>query len=77
MPKHALNDALCVCRNCMLRLVFASYLCSEVDGEDGGGWGGPVGGVMMVMMRPLFLLSSEQILVAQRNTAVVLTRQPK
>lgn len=53
------------------------YLSSKLDGEDGGGLGGPVGAVMVVvmMMSPLFLLPSEQILVAQRNTAVILPRE--
>lgn len=59
----------------VLSLLFAFYLCSKIDGEDGGGLGGPVGVVMVVMMSPLFLLPSEQILVAQRNTAIILTRQ--
>lgn len=59
----------------MLTLVFALYLSSKIDGEDGGGLGGPVGVVMVVVMSPLFLLPSEQILIAQRNTAIILIRE--
>lgn len=46
-------------------------LSSKVDGEDGGGLRGSAGAVMVVMMRPLLLLPSEEILVAQRNTTVI------
>lgn len=59
----------------MLSVLFAFYLSSKIDGEDGGGLGGSVGIVMVVMMSPLFLLPSEQILVAQRNTAIILKRE--
>lgn len=59
----------------MLSLVLAFYLSCKIDGEDGGGLGRSVGVVMMVMMSPLLLLPSEQILVAQRNTTVILTRE--
>lgn len=52
--------------------VSASYLGSEVDGEDGRGLGGPVGAVVVVVVSPLLLLPPEQILVAQRDTAVIL-----
>lgn len=55
--------------------LFAFYLSSKIDGENGGGLGGSVGVVMVVVMRPLFLLPSEQILVAQRNTTVILLRE--
>lgn len=55
--------------------LFAFYLGSEIDGEDGGGLGGPVGVVMVVMMSPLFLLPSEKVLVAQRNAAIILPRE--
>ncbi len=77
MPVNTLNDALCVCvcTYSMLSVLFAFYLSSKIDGEDGGGLGGSVGIVMVVMMSPLFLLPSEQILVAQRNTAIILTRK--
>lgn len=50
-------------------------LSCKIDGEDRGGLGGPVGVVMVVMVSPLFLLPSEQILVAERNTAVILTSE--
>lgn len=59
----------------MLSPLFASYLRSKIDGEDGGGLGGPVGVVMVVMMSPLFLLPSEKIFIAQRNTAIILISQ--
>lgn len=49
------------------------YLFSKINGEDGGRLGGPVGAVMVVVVVcPLFVSPSEQILVAQRNTAIVL-----
>lgn len=72
MPTNAVNNAVCVH---MLSLLFAFYLSSKIDGENGGGLGRPVGVVMVVMMSPLFLLPSEQILVAQRNAAIILTRE--
>lgn len=77
LPISSLNNTLCVCicTYSMLSLLFAFYLSSKINGEDGGGLGGPVGAVMVVMMCPLFLLPSEQILVSQRNTSVVLTRE--
>jgi len=59
----------------MLCLLFVCYLSCKIDGEDRGGLGGPVGVVMVVMVSPLFLLPSEQILVAERNTAVILTSE--
>ncbi len=63
---------MCLC-GYISRLSFAFYLSSKIDGEDGGGLGGPVGVVMVMMMSPLFLFPSEQILIAQRNTAIILT----
>lgn len=64
MPYNAHNDALCVCACTRVVCLNRSYLSSKIDGEDGGGLGGPVGVVMVMMMSPLFLLSPEQILVA-------------
>lgn len=58
------------------RLMSGRYLGCKIDGEDGGGLGGPVGVMMVVvMMSPLLLLPSEQILVAERNAAIILTRE--
>lgn len=65
---------LCVFVRDVSSLLFAFYLSSKIDGEDGGGLGGPVGVVMVVMVSPLLLLPSEQILVAERNAAIILTR---
>lgn len=70
---ESLKDAVRVCvRTHVASLSFAFYLSSKVDGEDGGGLRGSAGAVMVVMMRPLLLLPSEEILVAQRNTTVIL-----
>lgn len=69
-----LCEFVCVYIGC-LRLLFAFYLRSKIDGEDGGGLGGSVGVVMVVMMSPLLLLPPEKILVAQRNTAIILTSE--
>lgn len=74
MPINAHHSALCVCV-CTYLSYFLSNLSSKIDGEDGGGLGGPVGVVMVVMVSPLLLLPSEQILVAERNTAVILRRE--
>jgi len=59
----------------MLPWFFAFYLCLKVNGEDGGRLGGPAGIVMVMMTSPLLLLPSEQILIAERNTSVVLKEQ--
>ena len=61
LPINGLNDALCVSVKIysLLALLFSFYLSSKINGEDGGGLGGPVGVVMVVMMCPLFLLPSE------------------
>lgn len=59
----------------MAYLFLALYLCTKIDGEDGGGLGGPVGVMMVMMMSPLFLLPPEQILVTERNAAIILKKQ--
>lgn len=64
-------------------LPFSSYLGSEIDGKDGGGLGRPAASAMVVVLvevvvvvvvSPLLLFPADQIVIAQRNSAVVLEK---